>query len=123
LHRASELPDAEPIKSSSSSESNTKPFFPRYIVLSNRSASLFLKLEGHRDKALDDGNKAERLDPTHVKGTFRKGLALHAMGRYRDAIESLSSALKLEPKNKQIKQSLQFAEVHMTQEMRKMREG
>ena len=121
LDRASELPDAQPKTSSSSSESNTKPLFPRHIVLSNRSAC-FLKL-GHHDKALEDGNEAERLDPTYVKGTFRKGLALHAMGRYRDAIESLASALKLEPKNKQIKQALQFAEVRMTQEMRKMREG
>ena len=115
------MPDAEPITSSSSSKSNAKPLFPRHIVLSNRSAS-FLKL-GHHDKALEDGNEADRLDPTNVKGTSRKGLALHAMGRYKDAIESLASALKLEPKIKQIKQALQFTEVRMTQEMRKMREG
>ena len=120
LDRASELPGAQS-PSSSSPESNTKPLFPRHVVLSNRSAC-FLKL-GHHDKALEDGSEAERLDPTYVKGIFRKGLALHAMGQYRNAIDSLAAALKLEPKNKQIKQALQFAEVRMTQEMRKMREG
>lgn len=111
LDRAAELPD---------SESKTQ-LFPRHIVLSNRSAS-FLKL-GHHDKALADGEEAERLDPNYVKGIFRKGLALHAMGRYQDALTSLSTALKIEPKNKQIKQALQFAEVRFQQEMRKRMEG
>ena len=39
--------------------------------------------------------------------------------QYQEAAKSLASAQKLEPKNKQIKQALQFAEVRMTQEMRK----
>ena len=78
----------------------------------------FLKL-GHHDKALKDGSEAARLEPTYVKGVFRKGLALHAMGRYQDALTSLAAASKIEPKNKQIKQALQFAEVRMHQEMRK----
>jgi cytochrome c-type biogenesis protein CcmH/NrfG len=74
---------------------------------------------GHHEKALKDGTDSESLDATYVKGVFRKGLALHAMGRYRDAIETLAAAHKLEPKNKQIKQALQFAEVRMHQEMQK----
>jgi len=57
-----------------------------------------------------------------VKGVFRKGLALHAMGRYREAIDALAKAQKVEPKNKQIKQALQFAEVRLHQEMRKRME-
>ena len=65
------------------------------------------------------GADAERLDPTYVKGVFRMGLALHAMGRYEEAIGSLARAQELEPKNKQIKQALQFAEVRRTQEIRK----
>jgi len=122
IDRAAELPDATSVTEKLSgggslSSPKLEQLFPRHIVLSNRSAC-FLKL-GHHEKALKDGTDAELLDPTYVKGIFRKGLALHAMGRYQEAIKSLSSAQKLEPKNKQIKQALQFAEVRMTQEMRK----
>jgi hypothetical protein len=109
LDKADELPDK--------GNMGDKQLFPRHIVLSNRSAS-FLKLGDH-EKALADGTKAQETDPTYVKGVFRSGLALHAMGRYQDAIEALAAAHKIEPKNKQIKQALQFAEVRMTQEMRK----
>lgn len=111
LDHAAELPDA------SDAGGSNKQLFPRHVVLSNRSAS-FLKL-GHHDKALKDATEAVILEPTYVKGVFRKGLALHAMGQYRDAITSLGAASKIEPKNKQIKQALQFAEVRMEQEMRK----
>jgi tetratricopeptide (TPR) repeat protein len=119
LDRAAELPDAASASTSTSTESqdNKKPLFASHIVLSNRSAC-FLKL-GHHDKALADGTDAERLDPTYVKGIFRKGMALHAMGRYQEALTALSTALKIEPKNKQIKQALQFAEVRFQQELRK----
>mmetsp|Transcript_40420 Transcript_40420/g.68930 ORF Transcript_40420/g.68930 Transcript_40420/m.68930 type:complete len:579 (+) Transcript_40420:43-1779(+) len=123
LDRAADLPDATAAKErlssgkSSSSAETLEQLFPRHIVLSNRSAC-FLKL-GHHEKALADGSDAQLLEPTYVKGTFRKGLALHAMGRYREAIDALAAAQKLEPKNKQIKQALQFAEVRMTEEMRK----
>eukprot|EP00559_Dactyliosolen_fragilissimus_P008059 CAMPEP_0184869788 /NCGR_PEP_ID=MMETSP0580-20130426/35271_1 /TAXON_ID=1118495 /ORGANISM="Dactyliosolen fragilissimus" /LENGTH=590 /DNA_ID=CAMNT_0027371499 /DNA_START=8 /DNA_END=1780 /DNA_ORIENTATION=+ len=121
LDRAAELPDANASKSSAYEKSLTQPFFARHIVLSNRSAS-FLKL-GHHEKALEDAIKAERLDPTYVKGIFRKGLALHAMGRYDEAITALAAALKIEPKNKQIKQALQFAEIRFQQLMQKRMNG
>jgi|EP00979_Chaetoceros_neogracilis_P017566 tetratricopeptide (TPR) repeat protein len=111
LDRAAELPDE------SDAGSSKKQLFPRHVVLSNRSAS-FMKL-GHHDKGLKDATEAVRLEPTYVKGVFRKGLALHAMGRYQEAIAPLAAASKIEPKNKQIKQALQFAEVRMHQEMRK----
>ena len=123
LDRAAELPDATSVEeklSGKSSDSFTQ-LFPRHIILSNRSAC-FLKL-GHHEKALKDGTEAHLLDASYVKGIFRKGLALHAMGRYKDAIEALAAAHKLEPKNKQIKQALQFAEVRMHQEMRKRMES
>eukprot|EP00548_Thalassiothrix_antarctica_P007242 CAMPEP_0194132618 /NCGR_PEP_ID=MMETSP0152-20130528/3040_1 /TAXON_ID=1049557 /ORGANISM="Thalassiothrix antarctica, Strain L6-D1" /LENGTH=543 /DNA_ID=CAMNT_0038827727 /DNA_START=49 /DNA_END=1680 /DNA_ORIENTATION=+ len=109
LDKAEELPDK--------GETGDGQLFPRHIIFSNRSAA-FLKLGAH-EKALDDGIKAEKLNPTYVKGVFRKGLALHAMGRYQEAIQALAAANKVEPKNKQIKQALQFAEVRMTQETRK----
>ena len=129
LDRAAELPDAISVtellsngkNSSSSSTTKLEQLFPRHIVLSNRSAC-FLKL-GHHEKALKDGADAAIIDSTYVKGTFRKGLALHAMGSYQEAVEALSSAHKLEPNNKQIKQALQFADVRFQQEMRKRMRG
>lgn len=127
LDRAAELPDAIAVNEWLAATTTTPTsgkitqLFDRHIILSNRSAC-FLKL-GHHDKALKDSTDAERLDPTYVKGIFRKGLALHAMGRYEEAIKSLSSAQKIEPKNAQIKQALQFAEVRMTQELRKRMQG
>ncbi|KAL3796423.1 hypothetical protein HJC23_004220 [Cyclotella cryptica] len=125
LDRAAELPDSPAVEETLSGKtSNTSPvkqLFPRHIILSNRSAC-FLKL-GHHEKALQDGTDAELLDATYVKGVFRKGLALHAMGRYQDAIQALAAAHKLEPKNKQIKQALQFAEVRMHQEIQKRMSG
>lgn len=86
------------------------------ILYSNRAAC-FLKL-GHHEKALDDTNKSIQLNPTYVKAIFRKGLALHAMKRYSEAMPVLAQAHKIEPKNKQIKQALQFAEIGHTKEMR-----
>jgi Tetratricopeptide repeat len=109
LDKADELPDK--------GSTGDRQLFPRHIVLANRSAA-FLKL-GEHEKALNDGTKAQELNPSYVKGIFRRGLALHAMGRYQEAIDSLAAAHKLEPKNKQIKQALQFAEVRLTQELRR----
>jgi len=123
LDEATQLPDAPNVAEKIGSSEVSEPLqqlFPRHVVLSNRSAC-FLKL-GHHEKALKDGSDAEILNPTYVKGVFRKGLALHAMGRYREAIDALAKAQKVEPKNKQIKQALQFAEVRLHQEMRKRME-
>ena len=96
-------------------------FQERHIVFANRSAC-FLKL-GHHEKALADSESCIQLNPTYVKGLFRKGLALHAMKQYYEAIPVLANALQIEPKNKQIKQALQFAEVKHTMMMRKRMEG
>jgi hypothetical protein len=51
----------------------------RHVCLSNRAAC-FLKL-GHPEKALADAGECAGLEPGYAKGWFRKGLALHAMGR------------------------------------------
>eukprot|EP00009_Paramoeba_aestuarina_P001878 CAMPEP_0201510610 /NCGR_PEP_ID=MMETSP0161_2-20130828/3225_1 /ASSEMBLY_ACC=CAM_ASM_000251 /TAXON_ID=180227 /ORGANISM="Neoparamoeba aestuarina, Strain SoJaBio B1-5/56/2" /LENGTH=473 /DNA_ID=CAMNT_0047905801 /DNA_START=65 /DNA_END=1486 /DNA_ORIENTATION=- len=77
-------------------------------VLSNRAACN-LKL-GNHPTVLADTDACLELDPAHVKGLFRKGLALHALGRYREACPVLGKALKLQPKNSQIKTALTFAE-------------
>ncbi|GMH61837.1 hypothetical protein TrRE_jg11581 [Triparma retinervis] len=85
--------------------------------LANRSAC-FLKL-GHHEKALDDGAECAGVEPEYIKGHFRRGLALHAMGRYKEALENLAKALRIEPKNKQVKDAMKFAEVKLEMEMRK----
>jgi len=59
-----------------------------------------------------------------VKGHFRRGLALHALGRYADALPSLGRALRLEDPTKkkaiqQIKEAITFAERKLDMEMRK----
>mmetsp|Transcript_2428 Transcript_2428/g.4442 ORF Transcript_2428/g.4442 Transcript_2428/m.4442 type:complete len:467 (-) Transcript_2428:50-1450(-) len=110
LDKADELPD----KNISSS---TPPLFARHVILANRSAA-FLKL-GEHEKALADASSAHEMEPTFVKAVFRKGLALHAMGRYLEAIQVLAQAHKLEPYNQQIKQALQFSERRLQQEMAK----
>jgi tetratricopeptide (TPR) repeat protein len=113
LDKAHELPDKD--------GDMKKPLFPRDVTLSNRAAC-FLKL-GQHEKALEDAKQALEWNPENVKAIFRRGLALHAMGQYGDALPVLATAHKLEPKNKQIKQALQFAEVRLEQEMRKRMAG
>lgn len=76
--------------------------------LSNRAACS-LKL-GDPENALADAMSVLDMDPKHVKATFRRGMALHALERYREACPVLSTALEMEPKNAQIKAALQFAE-------------
>jgi len=90
------------------------PMIP--VCYSNRAYS-YLKI-GHLPEALADASKAVELDPKYVKGLFRKGLALHALKRYGDAGQVLTQALDLEPKNQQIKQALQFAEVNFRKQQR-----
>ena len=136
LDRAAELPDhdeaeairaggskevAENVKKGPKGELAMKQMYPRHVILSNRSAA-FLKLGDH-ERALADAELASALDPTYVKGVFRRGLALHAMKQYEAAIPALAEAHKIEPKNKQIRQALTFAEAGMQREMRKRMGG
>jgi Flp pilus assembly protein TadD len=107
LDKASELTDAK--------------LFPCDVVYSNRAAC-FLKL-GQHEKALDDAETALAINRDNLKALFRKGLSLHAMGRYYEALPVLAEAHKKEPHNKQIKQALQFAEVRVEQDHRRRMEG
>jgi len=83
------------------------------ICYSNRAAC-FLKL-GQHERALEDADCCIKHNPAFVKGHFRRGLSLHAMKRYPEALPSLGRALELEvPKNKasikQINDAIRFAE-------------
>jgi len=90
---------------------------------SNRAAC-FLKL-GQHERALADADSCIQTAPDNfVKGHFRRGLALHALGRYADALPSLGRALRLEDPTKkkaiqQIKEAITFAERKLDMEMRK----
>jgi len=114
LDKAAELPD-------DTNDKTKKQLFARDVTLSNRAAS-FLKL-GQHEKAADDAKLAHEYNDKNVKALFRHGLALHAMKQYQEAIPILAQAHKLEPKNKSIKEALQFAEMRLNQELRKRMQG
>jgi tetratricopeptide (TPR) repeat protein len=114
LDKAAELPDDVKDKTK-------KPLFARDVTLSNRAAS-FLKL-GQHEKAAADAELAHEYNNQNVKAFFRHGLALHAMKQYKEAIGILAQANKLEPKNKSVKEALQFAEMRLNQDMRKRMQG
>jgi stress-induced-phosphoprotein 1 len=93
-----------------------------HVCYANRAAC-FLKL-GQHEKALDDAESCVKLNPEFVKGHFRKGLALHAMGRYDEALPALGLASNLEnPKNKaskkQIDEAITFAQAKLAAQLRK----
>jgi tetratricopeptide (TPR) repeat protein len=115
LDKAQELPDASDDDNITTHKKS--PLFPRDIIYSNRAAA-FLKL-GQHEKAEADAVKALQINPSNVKANFRKGLALHASGQYKEALPVLAAASKIEPNNKQIQQALKFCEVRLEQEHRK----
>ena len=78
-----------------------------HVAYANRSAC-FLKL-GDFEKALRDATRCAEMAPTFVKGRFRVGLALHALGRFAEAAAALAEAERLDPKNAQIKDALKMA--------------
>jgi Flp pilus assembly protein TadD len=98
-------------------ELSEKQSFPEDVVYANRAAC-FLKL-GQHEKAEADAAQTISINPKNVKGHFRRGLALHAAGRYEEALPVLANAYKLEPKNKQIEQAIRFAEVRLEEDRRK----
>jgi len=78
-------------------------------ILANR-AQCWLKVGDH-EKALEDACRCTEVDPTYPKGWFRKGMSLHAMKRYPEAIPALLEAEKLEPSNKQIPEAIKMAQL------------
>ncbi len=92
-----------------------------HICYSNRAAC-WLKL-GQPEKALSDAKNCVSLAPKYVKGLFRAGLAHHALGQYQQAGPYFVKALDIQPKNKQVKDALKFAELKLRQEMMKRRKG
>ena len=73
---------------------------------------------GEHLAALQDTEACLSLDATNIKANFRKGLSLHALGRYREACPVLVYALSLKPGDKEIKDALMFAERRAQLQMR-----
>lgn len=73
-------------------------------------AQCWLKI-GNHDKALEDAEKCTEVEPSNAKGWFRRGMSLHAMKRYQEAIPSLLEAEKLDPANKQIPEAIKMAQL------------
>lgn len=80
-----------------------------HTVWANR-AQCWLKL-GNHDKALADATRCTEIKPDYAKGWFRKGISLHAVGRYTQAIPALLEAEKLDPSNKQIVDAVKMAQL------------
>ncbi|KAK3255381.1 hypothetical protein CYMTET_35431, partial [Cymbomonas tetramitiformis] len=76
-----------------------------HILLGNRSAS-FLGMSNFQG-ALADANECIRLKPTWVKGHYRKGNALVALGDLNGAVDTFEKVLKLDPENVEVLERLQ----------------
>lgn len=79
-----------------------------HLAYANR-AQCWLKT-GNLEKALDDAVKCTELAPDYAKGWFRKGMALHAMERFAQALPALVKAESLDPKNTQIPHAIKMAQ-------------
>jgi len=80
-----------------------------YLAWANRAAC-FLQT-AQPDKAVEDATRCTELAPDYAKGWFRKGMALHVLKRYGDAIPALGEAEKLDPKNSQIPDAIKMAQL------------
>jgi len=80
-----------------------------HLAWANR-AQCFLQT-GQAEKALEDAMRCTELAPEYAKGWFRKGIALHALQRYGEAIPAFSQAERLDPKNSQIPESIKMAQL------------
>ena len=72
---------------------------------------------GEHERALRDARRCVDIAPGFVKGRFRVGLSLHALGRFAEAAAALAEAETLEPTNAQIKEALKMAAFKARQKM------
>lgn len=79
-----------------------------HLALANR-AQCFLKM-GDPEKALRDSERCIEVGPADfAKGHFRKGMALHAMKRFGEAVSALAEAERQDPKSKQIQDAIKMS--------------
>jgi len=78
-----------------------------HLLYSNRCMA-YMQLKDWQN-ALHDANKCTDLAPDFAKGHFRKGVVLTEMKKKKEAVESLTKARDLDPKDIEIQQALQKA--------------
>lgn len=79
-----------------------------HAYFSNRSAA-YAKIYRF-EEALNDAEKSVQINEKWGKGYQRKGVALHGLRRFKEAIEAFKIGLTLEPENAQIKSGLEESE-------------
>jgi stress-induced-phosphoprotein 1 len=82
-----------------------------HTFYSNRSAS-YASLNQH-EKALADADKAIQLKSDWMKGHYRRGVSLLALGRLNEAIKSLQKASQLAPTDADVKKKLEEVQAEM----------
>ena len=75
-----------------------------HVYHANRSAAL-LKMCRLED-ALEDADRAIKINPLYAKGHFRKGQALAVIGRVDLALAAMEEATKLDPNNETLQEAL-----------------
>merc|ERR1712039_59593 len=80
-----------------------------HLAWANRA--LCMLQTGQLERALDDATKCTELAPDYAKGWFRKGVALHGLKRYGEAIPALVKAEAVDPKNSQIPEAIKMAQL------------
>eukprot|EP00112_Aurelia_sp_Birch-Aquarium-sp1_P014394 Seg3104.2 transcript_id=Seg3104.2/GoldUCD/mRNA.D3Y31 product="Sperm-associated antigen 1" protein_id=Seg3104.2/GoldUCD/D3Y31 len=80
--------------------------FPNEVTSYTNRALCHLKLNKAK-KAEVDCSKALEIQPGNIKAFFRRGLARKAIGRYRDALQDLTTLLKLDAQNSAARKELE----------------
>jgi len=78
-------------------------YYPNHELYSHRSAAYTSM--GKCEEALKDAEEAIKLKPDWPKGYLRKGVALHGLCRFQEALEAYEKALELEPHSETIKKA------------------
>ena len=84
------------------------------ILYSNRALAR-LNI-GKVTEALEDSNLAIEQDSTYIKGFWRKGQALVALKKNKQALAAFENAQTIEPKNSQLKKEISKVEAKIEQE-------
>ena len=74
------------------------------IVYANRSMA-YIKMEQY-GLAIADADKAVEIDPEYVKGYYRRGSALFALGKNKEAKKDFKTVCKMRPKDRDARNKL-----------------
>ncbi|TMW56392.1 hypothetical protein Poli38472_006402 [Pythium oligandrum] len=78
---------------------NTFPFFTQAMLLYVHERAKSLQLEQYHEEAIEDFTVVIRHNPNNAHAYFRRGFALKALGRVREAASDIETAKLLDPSN------------------------